>query len=172
MSGYDLSESPRIGGTIVWYYYICNRQVWLMTRGIEPDRRDDALVLGRLVDEQSYRRDKHNVQLGDNRFDIVSDEQGVLVVGEVKKSSRSKEAARMQLAHYLYELQKKGLQAEGELLFPKERYRERLILDEKITESLENAYKNIREIALSLKPPALRKTRFCAKCAYKDWCWG
>lgn len=143
-----------------------------MTRGIEPDQRDDAILLGRLLDKQSYQREKHNVQLGDNRFDVVSNKEGLLVVGEVKKSSRAKEASRMQLAHYLYELKKMGIQAEGELLFPKERSRERVFLNEKIIDALENAYEDIRKIAVTPTPPTLKRTRFCAKCAYKDWCWG
>lgn len=165
------SEPPRIGGTLVWYYFICKREVWLMARGIEPDRQNDALVLGRLLDKESYSRDHHDVQGGNNRFDIIREKDGVLVIGEVKKSSKAKEASKMQLAHYLYVLSKEGVNAEGELLFPKEKLRERVILDDSMIRILEKAYSDILEIAEEHQPPSLKRISFCNKCAYSDWCW-
>jgi len=68
---YILSEKARIGGTLVWYYFICKRQVWLMARGIEPERRDDALIEGRLLGEHSYARDRHSIQVGDSNRRVV-----------------------------------------------------------------------------------------------------
>ena len=65
------SEEARIGGTLVWYWSICVRQVWLMARGIEPEPRDDFLALGRLIDRNSYARERHQVAFGDNRFDFA-----------------------------------------------------------------------------------------------------
>ncbi|KUK86680.1 MAG: CRISPR-associated protein Cas4, partial [Synergistales bacterium 58_81] len=110
-----------------------------MARGIEPDRQHDDLLLGRLLDRNSYSRDSHDVQEGNSRFDIVREKDGVLVIGEIKKSSRAREASRMQLAHYLYELSKDGIYAEGELLFPKEKKRERVILDDALKGILDKA---------------------------------
>jgi len=142
-----------------------------MARGIEPDRQHDDLLLGRLLDRSSYSRDNHDVQEGNSRFDIVREKDGVLVIGEVKKSSRAKEASRMQLAHYLYELSKEGIKAEGELLFPKEKKREHVILDDVLKDLLDKAYGEIKIIAESHQPPPLRLTGFCKKCAYSEWCW-
>ncbi|KUK58050.1 MAG: CRISPR-associated protein Cas4, partial [Synergistales bacterium 53_16] len=110
-----------------------------MARGIEPDRQHDDLLLGRLLDRNSYSRDSHDVQEGNSRFDIVREKDGVLVIGEIKKSSRAREASRMQLAHYLYELSRDGIYAEGELLFPKEKKRERVILDDALKGILDKA---------------------------------
>jgi len=166
-----LSEPPRIGGTLVWYYFICKREVWLMARGIEPDRQHDDLLLGRLLDRSSYSRDSHDVQEGNSRFDIVRDKDGILVIGEVKKSSRAKEASRMQLAHYLYDLSRDGIYAEGELLFPKEKKREHVILDDALKGLLDKAYVDIKKIVEGNQPPPLRLTGFCKKCAYSEWCW-
>jgi len=50
------SELPRIGGTLVWYCLICKRQVWLISHGVEADKEDEFLKLGRLIDESSYER--------------------------------------------------------------------------------------------------------------------
>lgn len=107
------SELPRIGGTLVWYCLICKRQVWLISHGVEADKEDEFLKLGRLIDESSYERVRHSVSFGDSKFDLLKEEKGVLVIGEIKKSSRSIEAARLQLAHYLYELAKSGIAARG-----------------------------------------------------------
>ena len=53
-----LSEEPRIGGTLVWYASICLRQVWLMAHCIDPDERNELLILGRLTDKTSYPRER------------------------------------------------------------------------------------------------------------------
>jgi len=166
-----LSEKARIGGTLVWYYFICKRQVWLMARGIEPERSDDNLIMGRLLSERAYERERHNVKFGDNSFDIVRREAGVVVVGEIKKSSRFERAAKMQLLHYLYVLQKDGVEAEGELLFPKERKKEWIKLEPEAIGLLEQIYEDIYRLAETVSPPALKRNRYCSGCAYRYWCW-
>ena len=67
------SEAPRVGGTLVWYYLICKRQVWLMARGVEADKDDESLALGRLIDESSYKRIRHSVSFGDSKFDLLKE---------------------------------------------------------------------------------------------------
>lgn len=166
-----LSEPPRIGGTLVWYYAICRREVWLMSHGIEPDREDEFLRMGRLIDQNSYGHQRHAIEFGNNKFDIIREEKGTLVVGEVKKSSRSLEAAKLQLAHYLYELLKNGINARGELLFPKEKRRETIDLTDEMKKRLDEVYGDIRSIALESAPPPAKKCAYCRSCAYKDFCW-
>ena len=51
-----------------------------------------------------------------------------MVVGEVKKTSKFKESARMQLLYYLKQLKDMGIQATGFLAFPKEKKKEEIIL--------------------------------------------
>lgn len=167
----SFSESVRIGGTLVWYVSICHRQVWLMARGIDPDERNELLILGRLVDQNRYARDKHNISYGANRFDMVRKDGNTIVVSEVKKSSRSIESAKLQLLHYLYELKKAGVYAKGELLFPEERKREELSLTEADMIALDKIYQTIEKIAILLTPPEAEHTRYCKKCAYAEYCW-
>jgi CRISPR-associated exonuclease Cas4 len=167
----SFSESPRIGGTLVWYYSICKREVWLMCRGIEPERQDESLVLGRLVDSNSYARERHSVNLGNSQFDIVREKGETFVVAEIKKSSRSLEASTLQLKHYLYELEKEGIKAEGELLFPREKKKNEVILDDDSREQLDQIYAEIIEIGKMAKPPKVSRCRYCSKCAYREWCW-
>ncbi|CAM1379525.1 CRISPR-associated protein Cas4 [Fretibacterium fastidiosum] len=166
------SEEARIGGTLVWYWSICVRQVWLMARGIEPEPRDDFLALGRLIDRNSYARERHQVAFGDNRFDFVQGADGDLVVCEVKKSSRAERSARLQLAHYLYDLQKAGIEARGVLMFPTEKKRVEVVLTDELMAELDAAYDAIGTLVRRDAPPAAESCKYCGKCAYAEYCWG
>ena len=165
------SEPPRIGGTLVWYYVICQRQVWLMSRAVEPDREDEFLMMGRLIDQNTYNRERHAIEFGNSKYDILREEGGTLVLGEIKKSSRSLDASRLQLAHYLYTLEKAGVKARGELLFPKEKRRENVELNPELIKRLNDTYFEIERIVYLERPPATEKCRYCRNCAYGEYCW-
>src|SRR5690606_29371924 len=113
----------KVSGTLMWYYYICHREVWLMARHVEPESDHANLELGRFLQETAYPRNKKEVMVGHLKFDLVRKKDGQWVIGEVKKSSRYEKSAIMQLALYLYELQELGIKAQGELLFPEEKKR-------------------------------------------------
>lgn len=53
-----------VTGTLVWYYYICHREVWLMGRQITPDEDDSNVELGRFLHQLRYGRDKKEINLG------------------------------------------------------------------------------------------------------------
>jgi CRISPR-associated exonuclease Cas4 len=169
--GSTLSEEPRIGGTLVWYASACLRQVWLMAHCIDPDERNELLILGRLVDKTSYPRERHNIVFGDNRFDIARRDGETLVVSEIKKSTKSLRSATLQVKHYLYELRKEGVEARGELLFPTEKRRERIVLDDESVKELEEIYTTIRRVAKQAVPPPPETCRYCKNCAYSEYCW-
>ncbi len=48
----------RITGSMVQAYTVCPRQAWLTSRQICPDEDNVYLALGRLIDQQSYGREK------------------------------------------------------------------------------------------------------------------
>ncbi|MDK2906801.1 MAG: CRISPR-associated exonuclease Cas4 [Petrotoga sp.] len=160
-----------VGGTLVWYYFICKRQVWLISHHLTPDQDDTNIAIGRLIDETSYSREKKQLSLGSSKMDIFSVVDGKLVVGEVKKSSRYQESARMQLAFYLRELAKRGVEAIGELRFPEEKKRETITLDAALLEELENVERDILRIVYLEQPPPPVKNKWCRKCAYAEFCW-
>lgn len=166
------SENANIGGTMLWYYSICHREVWLMARGIEPEQENENLLMGRLIDQNSYAREKHQIVFGDNKFDFMQGKGGTLIVAEIKKSSRAEKASALQLAHYLYELEKAGISASGVLVYPKEKKRTEIQLTDLLKAELNHAYAAIAEISRAEKPPAPVLCKFCAKCAYADYCWG
>ncbi len=158
-----------INGTLIWYYYICPREVWLIGHSIESDQESDFLVLGRHIHEIYYKRQKKEFIIDNTiKIDILPDKK---VVGEIKKSSKFLKSARMQVAFYLYYLKQKGINMEGELLFPEERKREKVILSKEIENELEKAVENIKKILQEDKPPSPVKIPYCKNCAYKEMCW-
>ena len=161
----------KVSGTLMWYYFVCKREVWLMSREVTPFEEDDLLEIGRLIHEDSYKREKKEVDLFSMKIDVLRKTNGRLLIGEMKKSSSYLMPARMQLLFYLYRLKEMGISAEGELLVPKERKKEKVILSEEAEKKVKNAISDIQKIiALETPPPAV-KTHFCNKCAYKDFCF-
>ncbi|AEJ40707.1 CRISPR-associated protein Cas4 [Sulfobacillus acidophilus TPY] len=166
----DLPEL-RIQGTWVWYYAICRREVWLMTHAIQPDEDDPNLDYGRFLHERALTKDGEEVLLGVNRLDRVIEKNGDLVVIEIKKSSQAVDSARLQLAHYLRQLELRGVQASGELRFPEERRKEVVYLTDNLRDQLEIIYRGILAIIDQPVPPAPEWIKWCAHCAYRDFCW-
>jgi CRISPR-associated exonuclease Cas4 len=161
-----------VTGTLIWYYFCCPREVWLMVHQINPDEDNTDLDLGRFIQETTYIQDRQKeIEIGNIKLDIVRKDSGGIVVGEVKKSSRFLKSARMQLAFYLFELKERGVTAKGQLLFPKEKKKEDVVLNKQTEQDLALAVENIRGIAIMNKPPPPVRIRICANCAYKELCW-
>ena len=161
-----------LNGTLIWYYYCCPREVWLMVHQINPDQDDANMDLGRFIHENTYDRDKQKeISIGHIKLDIVRQNKDGLVIGEVKKSSRYLQSARMQLAFYLRELKGRGIDAKGELLFPKEKRKEEVELTPELERELDVASMEIESIAQQDNPPLLQKKALCRNCAYKEFCW-
>jgi len=119
-----------VSGTLIWYYYICKREVWLISHQLTPDQENTNIAIGRIIDATSYSREKKQLAVGASKMDIYRLADGKLIIGEVKKSSKYRGSARMQLGFYLKELAARGIEATGELRFPEEKTRELVELDE------------------------------------------
>ncbi|HHV81766.1 TPA: CRISPR-associated protein Cas4 [bacterium] len=160
-----------ITGTLVQSYSICRRQCWFMSRQILPDQDHPFLEIGRLIDNDSYERDRKKIELEDIVIDLIKIKEDNVVIGEVKKSSRAEESAKIQLAYYLYRLKEAGVIANGVLLFPKEKKR----IQVELTPDLETELlKIINEIEITIKsdsPPPSKKIKYCTNCAYREFCW-
>jgi CRISPR-associated exonuclease Cas4 len=162
---------PKITGNLINAYYVCKRKLWLYAHEIGPDRSHQLLEIGRLYDQSTYKRDKKEISMSGMKIDLLKKRDGELLVGEIKKTSKFEAAAKMQLAYYLYRLKEEGIELDGELLVPKEKKRERIILDDALTQELETAIAEIAKIITNDKPPVPEKTKYCGKCAYSDFCW-
>jgi len=161
----------KITGTLIWYYYICPREVWLMSHELNPNQEDSFLEIGRLLQEDCYKREKKEIAIGNMKIDLIKKGNGRLIIGEVKKSSRFESSARMQLAFYLYRLKRYGVEAQDELLIPKEKKRISVKLTLDLEDELEQSFKNIRKIISQETPPETTKNKYCHSCAYREFCW-
>lgn len=160
-----------IPGTLIWYYMICPRQVWLMAHQLNPDEDNPDLEYGRFLQREAYRREKKEVSLDRSKMDFLDRVHGEMIVVEVKKSSRAIESNRLQLAHYLLTLEENGIYVKGELRFPDERKRETVILDDQLRQHVLSVRAAVRRIMVDENPPAPQKTKWCRSCAYAFFCW-
>lgn len=128
------------------------------------------MLLGRLVHETSYLRDRKEIFVDRLlKIDLFRRE----LVAEVKKTSRHKEAARYQLAYYLYYLKKeKGLELKGVLLFPKERRAEEVKLTPSLEFEIEALLQEMLQVLDRPSPPKAEKIKYCRSCSFREICWG
>lgn len=60
-----------------------------MSRQIVPDQDHPFIEIGRLIDTESYDRDRKKIELEDIIIDLIKSEKGNILVGEIKKSSKA-----------------------------------------------------------------------------------
>jgi len=168
--GQEESLHLPLGGTLIWYYYVCPREVWFMAHRILPQEDNEFLALGRLLHGETYRRERHEILIDNTiRIDLRLADG---VVAEVKKSSKSLDAARMQLAYYLYYLKhEKGIERRGMLLIPSEKRRIAVELTAELEAELRGVIVEIRRLAARPMPPPLKRIPVCRNCAYAPICW-
>jgi len=160
-----------VNGTLVWYYNICQREVWLMYRNILPDQHDENIDLGRFIHERTYKRNEKEISFGNVKFDVLLKTKDEITIGETKKSSKYADASKWQLLYYLWLLKNAGVKAKGVLLYPEERKRTEVILDSGNESKLLEMCKKIEKICLSTTPAKAKKIPYCKNCAYKEYCF-
>ncbi|KUK82429.1 MAG: RecB family exonuclease [Pelotomaculum thermopropionicum] len=167
----DENQELHVSGTLIWYYYICPREVWLIGHQITADQGDSNVSLGRFIQDYTYPRERKELAVGNSKMDVFKMAGGELVIGEVKKTSKYRQSARMQLAFYLEELKQRGVVARGELRFPMEKRKEDVVLDEQTQLELDRVRREILRILYLPGPPSPTKIKFCKNCAYAEFCW-
>lgn len=161
----------KITGTLVNAFFICKRKAWLFSRQFNPDPNFDLLEIGRLVDSESFRRDKKEVVLDGIKIDLVKLQEGEIIVGEIKKSSKGLKAAVMQLAYYLWRLKGYGLNLKGQLFVPREKRRVPVELTEELEEKLWRALVELEDLLVQENPSLPVKRGFCNNCAFMEFCF-
>lgn len=160
-----------INGTLINSYLICKREAWLQARRVIPPQDHPLLEIGRIVSEYSYQRDLKNIILDDIEIDIVKKEDEEILIGEVKKSSKAEDVARLQLLFYIWKVEQLGVKASGILLFPKEKKRISVDLTDKDKLQLNQLVEAIKNLVSEPSPPPVKKIPYCKNCAYKEMCF-
>lgn len=163
-------DEINVTGTMVWYYFVCKREVWLISHGIESDQDDDNIIIGRAIHEESYKRDVKEITLPNSRIDAIEYKNGATVVIEIKKSSKTKNAAEMQLLYYMFQIYKPGLKIKGEIRIPKEKKIIEVELTEEHIKELEETITEIKNIITDDMPKPIKNSH-CKNCAYSEFCW-
>ena len=52
-----------ISGTMYSYSYLCDRNLWLYSKYIVMEQESEYVSMGKIIDEESYKRDKKQVKI-------------------------------------------------------------------------------------------------------------
>lgn len=170
-----------INATLLNYYLLCHRKMWLHAHAIRMEHTSDVVYEGKLIGETTYpqRAERYQevaVQVErpegtlTAKIDFYDPQAGV--VHEVKKSAARELAHVAQVQFYLYVLRLNGVRAEyGIIEYPKLRQTERVTLDEADERQVERWIGEIGALlAQEQCPPLLPKSK-CRACSYFDFCW-
>jgi len=160
-----------VTGTHIWYFYICHRELWLISHQIVADQDNENIQIGRYLDRETYSREHKSLFVDNNIIDVFHDEKNQLIIGEVKKSSKYRQSAKMQLAYYIKKMKENGINVKGELRFPLEKTREEIILNNLIEDELNETLSEIERIVSNDLPPTQQSLPYCKTCGYLEFCW-
>ncbi|MBL8149527.1 MAG: CRISPR-associated protein Cas4 [Blastocatellia bacterium] len=157
-------------GTEIGYYFVCKKKLWLFSHGVKMEHESDLVKLGKLVHQESYEREKKEINIDDK---IVLDWREDGLIHEVKLSDKMENAHEMQLAYYLYFLKKKGVTLlQGKLDYPKLRQTKLVQLTPELEDKLKHTLIDMESIIRSSTPPKVNFMNICRSCSYAELCWG
>jgi len=156
-------------GVQVNYYFICHRKLWLFSHNIGMERENEAVKIGKLLHEESYRGMEKDVLLDRISFDFI-ERKGKIIIHEVKKSRKMEKAHHYQLLYYIYSLKRRGVEADGVINYPLMKKVEKVRLENE--EEIEAILDSIKSIVSMPSPPPAERKKYCKRCAYYEFCWG
>ena len=159
-----------ITGVMIYYYFVCKRKLWYFTNEINMETENENVMLGKLLDENSYKKDDKQINI-DNviNIDFIREHREL---HEVKKSRAIEEAGIWQVKYYLYYLNKRGVSdLKAKIDYPLIKKNVVVELTQEDELRLEEIIREIIEINNQLLPPDFESKKICNKCAYHDLCF-
>lgn len=159
-----------ITGVMVYYYFVCKRKLWYFNKGINMEFNSELVGMGKLIDENSYEREKRSILIDETiNIDFLKDWK---VIHEVKRSRKIDIASKWQLKYYIWVLRNKGVDIEkGILDYPTLRKREEIFLTKEEEEELLVVLNDVQNVINLDVPPETINKKFCKKCAYYELCY-
>lgn len=151
------------------YYKICHRKLWFFYNNINMDYSNEDMQIGKLIHKNSYSRENKEIRSDNMVFDYIKHDKD-LTIFEIKKSSALAIGAKYQLYYYLYSMRKLNPGVKGELLYPKERKKEKLILTDSLIKEMDKILDDIPKIVQLDKPPKVHKKKYCKRCSFFELC--
>ena len=157
---------------MVFYYFACKRELWFFYNKINFDFEDDNVLIGRIIDSESYKKYLMENSIIDNTISIDRLIKDKNVIVEVKKSKRLSEIYKWQLLYYLYYMKVNyNINLIGKIYYEEERDYEIVVLTEDKEKEIKKAIEEIKKIVRLEKPPKEKKKPYCKNCAYYNLCW-
>ena len=164
----ELNEED-ITGVMIQYYVTCKRELWFYYNQINMNYNNEDISIGKFIHENSYSRENKEIRLDNMVFDYVKIKDD-LTIFEVKKSSRLTIGAKYQLYFYLYNLRNIQPNVKGVLVYPKEKKREEIMLNDEIIGEIKSIIEGIIGICSLNQPPIAEKKSYCNRCSFYELC--
>ncbi len=163
----------QITGTLINYFYVCKRELWLFANGINMEHTSDLVYEGKLIHEESYpqRSERYEeIEIDGIKVDYYDAKRKV--IHEIKKSDKVDQAHEWQLKYYLHVFERNGIEGvSGILEYPKLRKTSEVFLSDVDRETIKEMEQKIKEVIESEACPPLEKKGICRKCSYYDFCY-
>lgn len=161
--------NKKITGVVIYYYKVCKRKMWYFYNDIAMEQESDNVTIGKLLDEESYKRNKKHINI-DNVINIDFIKSNSML-HEVKKSRKIEEASILQVKYYLYYLKSKGVNTIAKIDYPLLKQTIDVELSEEDEDEIKNILLDIDKILNDSIPPTINKKRICKACAYYELCY-
>lgn len=160
---------PKINGIMIYYYFVCRRKLYYYLNEIRLEAENQDVQLGKLIDENSYSREKKQIMINETiSVDFIGKYN---VLHEVKKSKSIEEAGEWQLKYYMYYLKQQGVLIEkGIIDYPKIRERQEVSYTKEDEAKIERILSEIDTLKTG-KVPEKINSKICKKCAYYEFCY-
>lgn len=160
----------RITGVMIYYYFVCKRKLWYFSNEINMEAENENVMLGKLLDENSYKKDDKHINI-DNviNIDFIREHREL---HEIKKSKAIEEAGIWQVKYYLYYLKQRGVSdIMAKIDYPLIKKNIVVELTDEDELRIEEIIREITNIKSQLLPPKFETKKICNKCAYHDLCF-
>lgn len=170
----EIDPELLVGGVKVNYFFHCKLQLWLFSHFITLEQESDMVLLGKIIEEMAFKEIKTKTIMIDEKISIdFIKRKDTLVLHEIKKSSKFKEAHYYQMLYYLWYMKNiKGIENIcGVINYPKEKRRIEIFLTPKNEGEMVKILKEINQIISLPQPPKPERKKYCRSCAYFEFCW-
>ena len=161
-----------INGTLINYYFHCQRQCYLHANRINLEDNSEDVRIGKVLHEINEEKSKKGeISIDNIKIDKLTRDYLV----EIKKSDSDIESVKWQVLLYLYKLKQKGINKKGKIEFIEKNRQDKKIHFVELNEASE---KNLLEVLEKIEslinqdiPPTVKFEPKCKKCAYYEYCF-
>jgi len=171
---FEIDLEMLIGGIKVNYYFHCKTQLWLFSHFITQEQESELVILGRIIEENTFRDVKIKNIIIDQTISIdFKKGKKSLIIYDIKKSSKFQKAHYYQMLYYLWYLKniKSIKNVFGIISYPLEKKKVKVVLNFSHEKEIIEILNQIKKITSLPTPPKPQYKKYCKKCSYFEFCW-